>query len=203
MMLRSFLRLPDTRLQRGISWFYMITGLLLLSCFLLGPLFGADAAVELPVSHLADKSLVLKQMTGARITANGVLHLEQPSLALRLLAPNRDLFFLDAVHACWLLAIGVAGIVYFRKFNYRAPFSRQTLSGVRLIFLITLVFLLIAAFRGPWLNGMVLELTGNEYGYQSVDLFLLPEFWMMLVLQRVVHLFRKGYELTLDQQYTV
>ncbi|TCJ18613.1 hypothetical protein EPD60_03685 [Flaviaesturariibacter flavus] len=201
-MLRYLLPPPDNKLSRGINIFYLVAGIVLLVFTIFGQLTDTGSPVKLPVHVFGKEAPVIDSLPVATVTQSGVLQITHPTILQRLLAPGEFVMF-DLVHAAWLLSVLIVCGLCFRKFNYRDPFTRQSLKGIRLLFWLTMFFWLVTALRQPWYIAQVKEITGGRYHIDFIDYFMTPEFWVFLVLQRLVYIFRKGYELTLEQQHTI
>jgi hypothetical protein len=202
-MLRYLLRQPDTRLNRGMTIFWTGLTLLFLLMFFVMQLSDSESALEIPVRPLERRTEVsIAQFPKATIVAEGVMRIPDSKIWQRLIATTSD-SLLDPIHLFWLICIITVYLVFFREIEIRKPFTRKTLLGMRVLFILSILLYFAVCFREYWLNQTVRELSGGTYRSSGGGLLFFPELLLTIALQRLVHVFRKGYQLTLEQQYTV
>lgn len=178
--------------------------LVLASIFIFHSLFDKDFTLEIAVEKRAFSSSAdtIGRYPDAVIVSASKINILHPNFVHRLLAPG-----LDSIpgNLYWFLMIGICiiGLLYFQKFTLQEPFSRRTYLGVRALSWLMCFILIVHGVTNVWLNSQVKELTNGQYRPILQMPMLMPEFWIFLVLQRVVYIFRKGYQLSLDQQYTI
>lgn len=170
--------------------------------FFCARLFDADLPVTIPVRALKQEPKTLDEFPSGVVYSEGNFAISNPTLVQRFLCPSDD-FIGDPLYDLWLVAALVVGYVYLRDFSREDPFTRQTVGGIKALLRITVAVVLIGMFRNYWMHTEVRTLTNLAYVARTPAMFRLPEFWALLALMRLQQVFVKGYQLTLDQQYTV
>jgi hypothetical protein len=179
-----------------------ILALLILVVFFIVRLTGIEDQVEIPVEARLAHSRIIESYPGGKITNNGDLVIERPSLLYRLLAPAREPMG-DPINQLWFFGILLISYVYLRKLTAQEPFTKQTLTGMKALSLFTICVFFVAFARQRWLYEEVKYITAGNFTPSSNNLMQLPQLWIWVLLARGVQIFRKGYQLTLEQQYTV
>jgi hypothetical protein len=175
--------------------------LLLMLFFFSSRLLTDEIEITIPVRAKEAPARVLEQYAAATVLG-GSVRIDKPTLAHKLFAPAEG-FLYDPIYALWMFGALLIGYLYFRKMTTEEPFTAQTLKGMRALALITFVLLVATSTRHYWIHREIEALTGGHYTPRIPSMFLMPEFWLLMALLRGVHIFRKGYQLSLDQQYTV
>jgi hypothetical protein len=202
-MLRLLLRQPDTRLNRGMNLFWTGFTLLLFLFFFLAEIFSEDSMLEIPVRLTSPAAEIrIEQLPTATIISEGVLRIPEPNIAQRLITSTTD-SIIDPVYLLWFIGVIIIYLVFFRDIELKDPFTRRTLTGARVLLILSIVLYLVSGFREYWLHQIVQEYTGKRYSVRWDHLPLVPELFLIVAMRRLVHIARRGYQLTLDQQYTV
>ncbi|TCJ18614.1 hypothetical protein EPD60_03690 [Flaviaesturariibacter flavus] len=144
-----------------------------------------------------------KEYPGANIFPTGELTVVNPSFLQRLLVPGK----LDPLRVLWGIGVLIIGFVFFRNYKVAQPFTREALTGLRVLMFFCGFFVVLDLARSYWFLQLVRGLTANQYTLDNHlhlgSLSGIPAFWVLMGLIRLNQVFRKGYQLTLDQQYTV
>jgi hypothetical protein len=200
-MLRYLLTGPRTRLQKGINLFFAFLVLAAMLLLFYSQITDTETGVDLPIRSKSDTATVLRQFPGARVLTESRLLIEHPTLDQRLLAPSNDSLF-DPLYTFWIIVAMIISIIYLRDFSVRNPFTRKAVTGIRLLAFFTAIIFFLSFLREIWFRELVKDLTRDQFALQARS-FPFLAFLAILALQRIVQVFRKGYQLSLEQQYTV
>jgi hypothetical protein len=180
----------------------VILALAILLCFFLVRIFGEDYPVKIPVRSSFSHARNIESFLAGTVNNDGTLVIEKPSFLYRLIAPDEQPVA-DPVYEAWFFGIILIGYLYLRKLSPEEPFTERTLKGMKALTMLTLIIFFIALGRQYWLYEEVAHITANKYVLRDRSMGQLPQLWILILLGRGVQIFRKGYQLTLDQQYTV
>jgi hypothetical protein len=136
-----------------------------------------------------------------KILGPGEIIIEQPSIKVRLLAPH-DLLIADPLYCIIIIIVCIILLFTFWNFSFKNPFLKQTFHGIRLITWAMGIFMTLNHFRYFWFITEVQKLTHGLYEYKTF-IFQRPEFWLFMILYRLVYVFKKGYNLQREQELTV
>lgn len=138
---------------------------------------------------------------GANLLGPGKIHILKPTAKMSYLSTDTDV--VDPLYGTLMFIGAIIAGIFFWDFSYLNPFTKKALWGVRILGGLLFAFLIINLMRYSWLTKQIKELTDGKFVYDTPSMFALPEFWILVVLMRLIRIFSKGVTLQHETQLTI
>ncbi len=189
-----------SKLDSVFGWLSYLSVVIIGVVFLIDALANLPKTVEAYVSPVDAKFDTTQRFTSAVVLGPGKLHILQPTTKMQYFAP--DLVF-DLGYIILFLLSGILLLIFFREFTYRNPFTKKALWGIRALFGLLLGFMIANLYRLDWFANQISEVTSGQYIFERPGLLHLPEFWILVVLLRLLRMFSQGLSLQKESQLTI
>lgn len=150
-------------------------------------------------AYLASLPLIQK-FEKVTVFGNHIIRTRNNSF-LNFIAPKTS-FITDNLYAFSLFICGLIITFSFWNYDKEKPFTGRLSSCMNKVAVILFITWLLNQLRSYLFNKEILTLTKNEYTYESF-LFEKPEFWVSLILFRLVYVMKKGEKIQQEQDLTV
>ena len=158
--------------------------------------------IEASVSKATESEDTLHIFSNAVILGQQQIRITEAKSTMKYLGPRSSLDF-DPMYALLFFLAIVINAIFFWDFSYKNPFTKKALFGLQIGFGILLVFIIANFFRYGWFSQQVKLLTNGMFYYNKPSAILLPEFWILFVLFRLIRIFRKAVDLQKVNDLTV
>ncbi len=184
-----------------LSMFLYCAMLLLLTfCVLVSELTESDPYIQDEVYKVSGGTDTLQTYSNVAILGAQKINISKVSFAMKYLAPRPHI---DPLYASLFFLSAVIIVVFFRDFSYKNPFTKKALYGLYTSVALILIFYVINFLRYDWFNNQVLLLTQGQFNYNKPFPLASPEFWILLILIRLIRIFKRGVGLQNDVDLTV
>lgn len=175
--------------------------LILLTLFLfVSELNENEPLIQGNISKVTGTADTLMTYSNAVILGTGEIHIAKVSSNMRYLAPRPSI---DLIYALLFFLSALILVFFFWDFSYKNPFTKKALLGLQVGFALLIVFMVVNFFRYNWFGQQVKILTNGEFVYHKPVPILSPEFWILLILIRLIRIFKKGVGLQKENDLTV
>lgn len=141
----------------------------------------------------------LQHYTSGSIITTTKLIIQNSTGSLKYFAPR----FYDTIYLSGVFILIVITNTYFWQFSYKNPFTLKALWGIRLLTSFSFIFFIANFWRYNWYNEQVIKITHGNYEFDFPYIFSWPEVWLFFLSLRAMWLFKKGYNLQIEQDLTV
>lgn len=181
--------------------FFINASLIFLTLFLLvSELNEKEPLIQGNISKVNGTADTLQAFSNAVVLGPGKISIAKVSSNMRYLAPRPTI---DLVYALLFFLSALIIVFFFWDFSYKNPFTKKALLGLQIGFGLLIVFMVANFFRYDWFDEQVKMLTNGQFSYNKPVPILSPEFWILLVLIRLIRIFKKGVGLQKDNDLTV
>jgi hypothetical protein len=187
-------------LNRFLNFFINASFILLTLFFLVSELTDRQPSIQGDISKVNGTADTLQTFSNAFVLCPGKINIKEASSKMRYLAPRPEI---DPMYALLFFLSAIILVTFFWDFSYKNPFTRKALLGLQIGFGLLLVFAVTNFFRYDWFDEQVRLLTNGQFEYNKPLPLASPEFWILLVLIRLIRIFKKGVGLQKDIDLTV
>ena len=181
--------------------FFTNACLILLTLFLLVSEIGEEQpSIQANIVKVNGTMDTLQTFPNANVLGPGKIDITAMSPKLKYLAPRPGI---DPMYALLFFISSIIVVAFFWDFTYKKPFTRKALLGLQIAFAVLLVFFIANFFRYDWFDEQVKLFTNGQFSYNKPFPLASPEFWILLVLIRLIRIFKKGLGLQKDIDLTV
>lgn len=142
----------------------------------------------------------LHTFPNAFVLGPGTIRITKMTQKMKYLAPRP---VIDPMYALLFFVSAIIIVAFFWDFSYKKPFTKKALLGLQIGFLVLLVFAIANFFRYDWFYAQVKMITNGQFSFSRPMPLASPEFWILLVLIRLIRIFKKGVGLQKDIDLTV
>lgn len=158
--------------------------------------------IEASISNVKGKEDTLRTFSNAVVLGQEKIQIAKAESTMKYLGPRSSLDF-DPMYALLFFLATVLNAIFFWDFSYKNPFTKKALLGLQIGFGILLFFIIANFYRYEWFSNEVKILTNGMFYYNKPSAFLLPEFWILFILFRLIRIFKKAVELQKVNDLTV
>ena len=181
--------------------FFTNGSLIFLTLFLfVSELNEKEPSIQGNISKVTGTADTLQFYSNAVILGPGKIHIVDVSSNMRYLAPRP---FIDPIYALLFFLSALIIVFFFWDFSYKNPFTKKALLGLQIGVGLLIVFMVANFFRYDWFDEQVKALTNGQFVFNKPVPILSPEFWILLVLIRLIRIFKKGVGLQKENDLTV
>ena len=181
--------------------FFRNASLILLTLFFLViELNETEPLLQGNISKLNGTADTLHTFSNAVVLGPGKINIANVSSNMRYLAPRP---FIDPMYALLFFLSALIIVFFFWDFSYKNPFTKKAFIGLIIGAGLLFFFMVANFYRYYWFDEQVKMLTNGQFSFNKPVPILSPEFWILLVLIRLIKIFRKGVYLQTDNDLTV
>jgi glucan phosphoethanolaminetransferase (alkaline phosphatase superfamily) len=188
------------RLDRFAIFFTSAALVLLTLLLLASEIFEQQPLIQGDIIGANGRTDTLQTFSNAYIVGPGKIRIKESSTKMKYLAPRVTI---DPMYALLFFINAIIIVFFFWDFSYKNPFTKKALRGLQIGFAILLVFFVANLFRYQWFDEQVRSLTNGQYSYERQSPLASPEFWILLVLVRLMMIFKNGVRLQQDTNLTI
>ncbi len=185
----------------NLSTFLYCAGWLLITFFVLfSALTETNPYIKADIEKVNSKVDTLQRFPDVIIVAAEKINVESISPQIKYLAPRPHM---DPLYALFFFLLAIIIVIFFKDFSYKKPFTKKVLLGLQTGFALLLVFYVVNFIRYDWFSEQVKQLTNGMFTYEKPIPLASPEFWILLVLLRLIKIYKNGVVLQSDAELTV
>lgn len=159
-----------------------------------------EPIIQGSISRIDGTADTLQTFSNALVLGPGKISIAKVSPKMRYLAPRP---IIDPIYALLFFLSSIIIVSFFWDFTYKNPFTKKALLGLQIGCGLLIVFMVVNFFRYDWFDEQVKLLTNGQFSYNKPVPIWSPEFWLLIVIIRLIRIFKKGVGLQKDNDLTV
>lgn len=188
------------RLDRFIFFFASACLILLPLLLLISEIGDEQPLIQGEIISPSGRTDTLQTFPNAYVVGPGQIRIKESSTKMKYLAPRA---IIDPMYALLFFISAIIVVVFFWNFSYKNPFTKKALFGLQIGCAILLIFFVANFFRNQWFDEQIRHITNDQFIYDRPSPLASPEFWILLVLVRLMMIFRKGVRLQKEADLTI